>query len=135
MPHSTLGTSMITILVGLTSEKFIMHRDRVCELSGYFRGLLSGNFNDAIDGTTTLKEESVRGFRLFQHCVYNNKFPEDLEDIEEVLGGEDGEEGAVAGIVQFYVLADQLILEGRFKVSFSQFQAVPRSHILTNFAS
>ena len=86
---------MVKILVGPEKALFLLHKDRLCQMSEYFRGLFQGNFKDAKEDTTTLAEEDVTGFKLFQHVVYNNNFPQEVDQIQAITGNNDITESIV----------------------------------------
>ena len=86
---------MVKIVVGPEKALFLLHKDRLCQMSEYFRGLFQGNFKDAKEDTTTLAEEDVTGFKLFQHVVYNNSFPQDPAQIQAVTGNSEITESIV----------------------------------------
>ncbi|TGO45361.1 hypothetical protein BOTNAR_0676g00030 [Botryotinia narcissicola] len=60
-----LGSPIVHILVGSSSQEFAVHKDLICFTSPYFRAAFTSGFQETNTGTIELPETDTKIFDLF----------------------------------------------------------------------
>jgi hypothetical protein len=76
-------TGTISIIVGKHSEEFIVHRDRICKASPYFKAACSKEWLEGQTGIVRLPEMSGKYFGHYVDSVYSDRV--NLEDLKQEL--------------------------------------------------
>jgi BTB/POZ domain len=71
-------TSAVTVYVGEKRTQFLAHRELLCEVSGYFKAALTGQFAEASKNEITLGDYSADTFDAFLQWLYSKSL--DLAD-------------------------------------------------------
>ena len=80
---------MVYILVGPDKERYIIHRDLICNVAPYFRAVFEGQFAESSTQTLELscEHENRRMFEAFLQWAYSGKVLRDGEDTSVVSWG------------------------------------------------
>jgi hypothetical protein len=62
---------MVTVLVGPSAQKFLIHKERVCHHSQVLKAAFNGNFIEGQTQTYRIEDTSPGGFRIFTRWIYD----------------------------------------------------------------
>ncbi|KAF4635213.1 hypothetical protein G7Y89_g2885 [Cudoniella acicularis] len=93
-----IGTQMVTIIVGRSRTKFVVHKDLICHTAVFFSKAFTSAFVER-DGVMGLPEESPEAFSLFVDWLYKGVIPCVTAQAH------------LENLVKLYVFAEKLCLE------------------------
>jgi hypothetical protein len=62
---------MVTFLIGLSAQKFLIHKERVCHHSPVLKAAFNGNFIEGQTQTYRIEDTSPGAFRMFTRWIYD----------------------------------------------------------------
>ena len=65
--------TMVTIYVGPTKEKWVLHESMLCNQLAFFKGAFQGSFYEGSSKTMNLEEDDPVVFKMFVDYLYNSK--------------------------------------------------------------
>lgn len=94
---------MVTIFLGPSCKKFVLHKKLVCKEAPYFDKMFNGSFEESKTLQCYLEDEEPSTFEVFVSYIYTRHFPDDVPRVSGNLAAYDP-------IVKFFVLADKLLM-------------------------
>jgi len=79
-----LYQEFVHVKVGTNSQDFGVHKGLLCEASSYFKGALSGDFQEARENTVNLREDDVGTFQRFHLWLYTGCILDSDESLESL---------------------------------------------------
>jgi hypothetical protein len=93
-----MGEEIVTLYVGPTRKKFIVHKNLICDSSDFFKKAFTGNFVESKEGTINLSEDDPDVISIFIHWLYTAVVP--LGNAEDYLHN----------LYELYFFADKVCL-------------------------
>ncbi|TGO78554.1 hypothetical protein BELL_0062g00060 [Botrytis elliptica] len=78
-----LGSPIVRIYVGSSSQEFAVHKDLICYTSPHFRAAFTSGFQETNTGTIELPETNTEIFDLFMGWLYTRELSSSSLEIEE----------------------------------------------------
>jgi hypothetical protein len=98
MIRSDLGEELVTIFVGDKRKKFVVHKKLLCDSADYFKGVFTGDFEEARKAEMYMPEDNPGAFSLYVTWLYRSSIP--MANTEAHL----------ENLYELYFLADKLCL-------------------------
>jgi hypothetical protein len=98
-------TEEVTVLVGSSEKRFMIHKDALVRHSTFFRAAINGGFREAKENLIRLPEINPKEFAIFAHWAYSNELivmePQDT-------GNDKFGRYQRLRLIRAYILADRL---------------------------
>ncbi|KAF2499049.1 hypothetical protein BU16DRAFT_614602 [Lophium mytilinum] len=73
--HDPTDQATVTLKVGPEATPFNIHRELLCNCSGFFRGAFEGGIKSSTERSVVLADTSVHLMSLFMQWLYNGSYP------------------------------------------------------------
>lgn len=100
---------MVDVFVGRKRKKFVFHKGLLCSKSPYFARMFNGKLLESRTGECYMDKDSVEAFEIFTSYLYSDRFPEDYKTVINT-------KSRYMPLVDFYILADKLLLAKEVKI-------------------
>ncbi|KAH9876255.1 hypothetical protein J1614_004134 [Plenodomus biglobosus] len=111
---ATSGT--VVVKVGAEAKAYTLHKELLTFHSGFFRGALSGHFEESIEGVINLKDLEVDAFNVFVDWMYEKALPEYIPS--GLLAPWPLRPRIIGFAFHVYIMADMLLAFGLKKALF-----------------
>ncbi|KUJ22804.1 uncharacterized protein LY89DRAFT_714523 [Mollisia scopiformis] len=117
-PQFSNPSDMVTFIVGLKKEKFIVHKEFACKNSEVLRAAFNGPFLEGRTGTYILEDTSAAAFRMFTEFLYSGKITlhyHNLNAEDDLVLAEDEEHIEMCAqqdtdLIDLWLLADRFLM-------------------------
>ncbi len=70
-PHRLLTSELVTVYVGPSKKKWVLHKNLLCARSSFFETAFGGNFKESKENAIYLPEDDKAAFELLAGWLYN----------------------------------------------------------------